>query len=88
MKDIADGPKYFPILTTRADLEAQVHHSIQPTVVAFVLFGVLAGHRDDVADHPRHCPNHSAGAAYGSHRRTRSVCRAGHTRAPSPRPAF
>ena len=42
MKDIPDGPKYLPILTTCADLEAQVHHSAQPTVVAFVLFGALA----------------------------------------------
>ena len=43
MRDLDDSPKYLPILTTRADLEAQVHHSVQPTVVAFVLFGVLAG---------------------------------------------
>ena len=43
MRGLDDSPKYLPILTTRADLEAQVHHSVQPTVVAFVLFGVLAG---------------------------------------------
>ncbi|HEX5095999.1 MAG TPA: ABC transporter permease [Acidimicrobiia bacterium] len=37
------GLGYLPILTTQADLDARVDHSVQPTVVAFELFGVLAG---------------------------------------------
>ena len=37
------GTSYFPLLTTQSDLDAQVAHSVEPTVVAFVLFGVLAG---------------------------------------------
>jgi hypothetical protein len=35
--------RYFPILTTQSDLNAQVAHSVQPIVVALVLFGVIAG---------------------------------------------
>jgi putative ABC transport system permease protein len=35
--------RYFPILTTQSDLDARVAHSVQPIVVALILFGLLAG---------------------------------------------
>jgi hypothetical protein len=40
---VETGISYFPLVTTQSDLDAQVAHSVEPTVVAFVLFGALAG---------------------------------------------
>ena len=43
LQEDPNGFRYFPILTTQSDLDARVQHAVQPTVVALVLFGVLAG---------------------------------------------
>ena len=42
LQEDPNGFRYFPILTTQSDLDARVQHAVQPTVVALVLFGVLA----------------------------------------------